>query len=88
MLPSFTGFMVLSIIPIVLTFVISFTSWSGLHKLELFSAAFWRENFIGLVITSYSIHYTKLYDILWVQSIPGLIKYPNIMVTTARNNFV
>lgn len=48
LLPSFTGFMVLSIIPIVLTFVISFTSWSGLHKLELFSAAFWRENFIGL----------------------------------------
>lgn len=48
LLPSFSGFLVLSIIPIVLTFVISFTSWSGLQKLDLFSTAFWQENFVGL----------------------------------------
>lgn len=48
LLPSFSGFLVLSIIPIVLTFVISFTSWSGLQKLDLFSSIFWQENFVGL----------------------------------------
>jgi len=47
LLPSFTGFLVLSIIPIVLTFIISFTSWSGLQKLEILSKVFWQENFIG-----------------------------------------
>lgn len=48
LLPSFSGFLILSIIPIVLTFLISFTSWSGLQKLELFSRVFWQENFIGI----------------------------------------
>jgi len=48
LLPSFSGFLTLSIIPIVLTFVISFTSWSGLQKLDLFSSGFWQENFVGL----------------------------------------
>jgi len=48
LLPSFSGFLILSIIPIILTFLISFTSWSGLQKLELFSRTFWQENFIGI----------------------------------------
>lgn len=47
-LPSFIGFAVLSVIPIILTFVISFTSWSGLQKLELLNPVFWQENFVGI----------------------------------------
>jgi len=48
LLPSLSGFVLLSLIPIVLTFLISLTSWSGLQSLSVFSSAFWQENFIGL----------------------------------------
>lgn len=46
--PSMVGFLVIAAIPFVLSFAISFTSWSGIKGLEIFSPQFWQSNFIGL----------------------------------------
>lgn len=46
--PSMVGFLIISAIPIILSFVISFTSWSGLKVLNIFSAEFWQQNFVGV----------------------------------------
>ncbi len=45
--PSMVGFLLIAAIPFALSFAISFTSWSGIKGLNLFSPAFWQENFIG-----------------------------------------
>ena len=46
--PSMVGFLLIAAIPFVLSFGISFTSWSGIKGLDLFSPSFWQENFVGL----------------------------------------
>ena len=46
--PSVIGFLMIAAIPFVLSFAISFTSWSGIKGLEIFSMDFWQNNFIGL----------------------------------------
>lgn len=46
--PSMIGFLIISVIPIILSFIISFTSWSGLKVLNIFSAEFWQQNFVGV----------------------------------------
>lgn len=45
--PSMAGFLLLSAIPIILSLVVSFTSWSGLKGINILSADFWQKNFIG-----------------------------------------
>ena len=46
--PSMAGFLLLAAVPIILSFIISLTSWSGLKQADFFSAAFWNKNFVGL----------------------------------------
>lgn len=46
--PSMFGFLAIYAIPFIFSFVISFTSWSGLKGLNIMSADFWQENFVGL----------------------------------------
>ena len=46
--PSMVGFLLIAAIPFALSFAISFTSWSGIKGLDLFSPSFWQSNFIGL----------------------------------------
>ncbi len=46
--PSLFGFILISLVPIVLSFGISFTSWSGIKGLQVFSADFWSDNFVGI----------------------------------------
>ena len=45
--PSMAGFLLLSAIPILFSLAISLTSWSGLKGLNVFSAEFWQDNFVG-----------------------------------------
>ena len=46
--PSMAGFLLLSAIPIIFSFAISLTSWSGLKGLNVFSSDFWQQNYVGL----------------------------------------
>lgn len=46
--PSLIGFLLIAAVPFALSFAISFTSWSGIKGLEIFSADFWQSHFVGL----------------------------------------
>ncbi len=46
--PSVIGFMLISLVPILLSLALSLTSYSGLKGLDIFSAEFWQQNFVGL----------------------------------------
>lgn len=46
--PSIIGFLLISAIPFILSFAISFTSWSGMKELNILSVAFWQKNYVGL----------------------------------------
>jgi len=41
------GFLILYAVPIILSFAISFTSWSGIKKLDFLSIESWGKNFVG-----------------------------------------
>ncbi len=45
--PSIAGFLILYAVPIILSFAISFTSWSGIKKLDFLSIELWEKNFVG-----------------------------------------
>lgn len=46
--PSMIGFLVIYAVPFIFSLAISFTSWSGLKGLNVMSADFWQESFVGL----------------------------------------
>ena len=45
--PNMIGFLILYAVPIILSFAISFTSWSGIKKLDFLSIESWGKNFVG-----------------------------------------
>ncbi len=47
LVPSMVGFLLLYTLPIIMSFAISLTSWTGVRELEFLSLEFWKNNYIG-----------------------------------------
>lgn len=81
LIPSFVGFVVFTILPMVALLFVSMTDWDGLSELTLFShpAEFMQEFFVGLENYKEILTSPELYQVLW-NTMKYVVLYMPLMI--------